>query len=160
MSLVRRLWSADGISAICLLAISVWYGTSALELDSGMGSGIGPGYFPLLLAIALGVLAVLTLVRPTPRSHPADAGESEEDQPSAPSVSKALWTVGLLAAMLVAWEIVGNFYVSLAVFLASLLAVYFWEDMSVRRAVKIAGFVVVLVASVYLLFVYVFGFRL
>lgn len=57
----------DRIAGLVLIALALWYGLGASRLEAGFGSGpIGPKAFPLMLAIALGVIALFLLIRTDP----------------------------------------------------------------------------------------------
>jgi putative tricarboxylic transport membrane protein len=57
----------DRIAGLVLIALAIWYGLGASRLEAGFGSGpVGPKAFPLILAIALGVIALFLLIRPDP----------------------------------------------------------------------------------------------
>jgi putative tricarboxylic transport membrane protein len=53
----------DRISAILFLTISILVGVKASQFPFGNMKRLGPGFFPLMLAILLGVLSLILLVR-------------------------------------------------------------------------------------------------
>lgn len=52
--------------AVLLFIVSVWYGTTASNFTSStLGDPLGPGVFPLILALALGITSVVLFIRTT-----------------------------------------------------------------------------------------------
>lgn len=67
---------SDRIAGAIFLALALWYGTKAGDFSVSFGDPVGPARFPQLLAIPMGLLALIILVRPDPnpvwvRSWPA-----------------------------------------------------------------------------------------
>lgn len=62
---------ADRLSGLLLLAVAVWYGVESRTFATGALSGpVGPGAFPLLLAVLLGAFSLTLVVRPDPDPEP------------------------------------------------------------------------------------------
>ena len=58
---------ADRITGLIVLACAIIYGLGASRLESGFGSGpVGPRLFPTILAVCLGICAVLMMFRSDP----------------------------------------------------------------------------------------------
>lgn len=57
---------SDRIAGVLLLALAVWYGLEARTFDAGLADPLGPALFPQLLAIPLGLLAIVPIVKPSP----------------------------------------------------------------------------------------------
>lgn len=65
---------ADRISGLLLLAVAVWCGIESRTFATGALSGpVGPGAFPLLLAVLLGAFSLSLVVRPDPDPEPPPA---------------------------------------------------------------------------------------
>jgi putative tricarboxylic transport membrane protein len=122
-------WSAVALALVALLAVA-----QSWRLGVGPVTRPGPGFFPLLLAAALGLVAVALLVRAV--QAPA------APLPAGPTVPRRLGvTLGALAAYVIAFERLG-FVLATVGFLAFLFAVlgrYRWPVALVIAAGVAAG---------------------
>ena len=60
----------DRLTGLALLVFAVIYGFGASRLRAGFGSGpLGPRGFPVMLAVALGLVAIGIIFRPDPDSE-------------------------------------------------------------------------------------------
>lgn len=55
---------SDRIAGLLIAAIAVWYGVVAGTYEQGFGDPLGPAAFPRMVAVPLGLLALVLLVRP------------------------------------------------------------------------------------------------
>ncbi len=70
------MWVINRISSAVLLAFVAFYTAAGWGLDAWAKHAPGPGFMPRILALALGVLAILIWVEATPSSESQDEVES------------------------------------------------------------------------------------
>ena len=142
----REAWSAG---ALALLAL--WALVEAARLDVGSPTRPGPGFFPLVLAAALLVVALVLVVnafRVSPGAPPPSSAREGTDR------WKLLATLGAFALYVVAFEPLGFLLATVAwlAFLLGALARYRWP--------VAVGAAVVITAVAYLVFDTWLGVRL
>jgi putative tricarboxylic transport membrane protein len=60
---MQRVRASKGVLAgLIFIGLALLFGASALSLSMGTAARMGPGYFPMLLAITLALLGVLVVV--------------------------------------------------------------------------------------------------
>lgn len=57
---------SDRIAGVIFVALALWYGSTAGDFSVSFGDPVGPALFPQLLAIPMGLLALVLIVRPDP----------------------------------------------------------------------------------------------
>lgn len=99
-----------------LLVLAVVYGIEALSYqDMRHRNSIGPGYFPVILAVALGVLSVISAIQTLAR----------EDRPvEIPNLGLVGLTIVLAGAFLIVWSSLDLFYAGGFVLLLALMSIY------------------------------------
>lgn len=136
----RPLEVASALGALVLLGALAYF-ARRIELRTETG-GIDPRWWPELLGTVGVVLAVALLVVSVVRPAPRDDLEASTRQ----GFVRLATTVGLAAAYLVAWPLVG-FLVATPVFLLALLALF-----GARGWRALLGFPVLTTGFIYLLF--------
>lgn len=54
----------DRIVGLVLLALSIWYGTTAGGYEASFGDPLGPAAFPIMLSVPAAVLSLALILRP------------------------------------------------------------------------------------------------
>lgn len=138
----RRL---NAVVSAVLIAVGAGAGTLAWHLDIGSAAEPGPGMWPLIVSVAMVVLAAVQLIRP------ADGCDEER-------FTGAVWLVAVGAVSLVAYaslfERVGFEFPTLAL-LVLWLKVLGRESWFVTLAVSVGG-----VVALYLIFITALGVSL
>lgn len=57
---------SDRIAGAIILALAIWYWIAAGTYSVSYGDPAGPGFFPRLIAVPMGLFAVFLIVRPDP----------------------------------------------------------------------------------------------
>jgi putative tricarboxylic transport membrane protein len=86
----------DHISALIILVIAVFYLFKTTKLAVWKGKTLGPGFFPLLLGIALVALTILLLVKATLAPKDPSRSLPERFFPSRSGLLKLLYLIGAL----------------------------------------------------------------
>lgn len=64
----------DALSGLALMGVGVWFGVTALRrLSLGSANAMGPGYFPLMVAIGLTILGLVIALRSIGRATREDS---------------------------------------------------------------------------------------
>ncbi|MGH7325130.1 MAG: tripartite tricarboxylate transporter TctB family protein [Candidatus Rokuibacteriota bacterium] len=128
----REAWSAGALAVLVVVAY-----IHSTRLDVGSVARPGPGFFPLVLTVALGVVAVALLLASTRRRHgdqrageeagPASEGPGAEPIPRI-RLGKLVATVGALAIYLALFERLGFILATIGflAFLLGTLGAYRW----------------------------------
>lgn len=126
-----------------LLLLAAGYGWQALSFeDLRNRNSVGPGYFPLILAVALTILVVISTLQTRARA---------DRRINIPNPWLIVATLVLSASFLLAWAALDLFYLPCFVFVLALFVLY-----DPRRTFRQLAFKVVLTGAVtgfiYLLF--------
>jgi putative tricarboxylic transport membrane protein len=125
----------DQISASIILAIAVFYLFKTAKLAIWKGTTLGPGFFPLLLGIALVALTILLLVKATlaPKDHSLSL--PERFLPSRSGLLKLLYLIGALVVYVLTLQPLG-YLLSTLLFLCVLFLA--WDPKRPGLAVAVA----------------------
>jgi len=128
------VWSAGALALVALFAL-----VRAAQLEIGPPTRPGPGFFPVVLAVAL-LLAALAIMGAAWRAPAASRSETPASERTDPK--KLLATLGAFAAYVMLFERLGFLLatVALLAFLLSALGGYRWP-------VALGAAVVIAVAS-------------
>jgi hypothetical protein len=83
------------------------------------GSGVGPAYFPTILAGLLVILSCITLVK-----NFRDKSPKNTEKVTALNSGYIIATVALIVAFLASWQFLGFFYLNVFVLLTILMTLY------------------------------------
>jgi putative tricarboxylic transport membrane protein len=86
----------DQISGLIILLVAVFYLFKTTKLAIWKGTTLGPGFFPLLLGIALVALTILLLVKATLATKAHSLSLSERFFPSRSGLLRLLYLIGAL----------------------------------------------------------------
>ena len=63
---MSRRGLGDRLAGLVVVAVAIWFGWTAQSFVQGFGDPAGPAVFPTLIAVPLGVLGLVLLLRPDP----------------------------------------------------------------------------------------------
>ena len=144
----RRHRANFAAAGVCI-AFGFAYGVASLQLPEGVHGQLGPGSFPLLLAVALVLAGVLMLVPRFSRSLSlgldleAEEGDDVVDGAGAPGILKVTVMALTILAYVVLWPIVG---MALSTLLIFAISTYVRRDRLVLNAVIAVLFTLFVVA--------------
>ncbi|WP_163851909.1 tripartite tricarboxylate transporter TctB family protein [Pseudooceanicola aestuarii] len=131
------------VTLALLLILAVAYGWQALSFqDMRNRNAVGPGYFPIILSVALAVLCVIAAVQARARA---------DRRIDIPNRGLILATLGASGAFLLAWAKLGGFYAATFVFALALFGLY-TPDRRARTLLSRVALAGVVTLFVYLLF--------
>jgi len=115
--------SLNSIMSIILIMGGIGYAVnlnqSASQALLFSSSGIGPAYFPNILAGLLVILSVMTLVK-----NLRDKSPKNIEKVTTHNSGYILVTVALMVAFLASWQFLGFFYLNVFVLLTVLMTLY------------------------------------
>ena len=116
------------LSLLFVLAIAYgWQGLSFQDMRNR--NSVGPGYFPIALAVALAVLCIAGAVR----------NQMQENRHvEIPNLGLILATLAITAAFLVGWAMLGLFYAFAFAFVFVLFVLYERDRSAKRVAIRFA----------------------
>jgi putative tricarboxylic transport membrane protein len=125
----------DQISGSIILGIAVFYLSKTAKLAIWKGKTLGPGFFPLLLGIALVALTLLLLIKATLAARDRFLSPAERFFPSRSGLLKLLYLIGALVAYVLALQPLGYLLSTLLFLFALFLA---WDPKRPGLAVAVA----------------------
>ena len=132
---VITLKKIDQISGLIILGIGVFYLSKTAKLAIWKGKTLGPGFFPLLLGIALVALTVLLLVKATLAARDPSLSLPQRFFPSRSGLLKLLYLIGALAVYVLTLQPLGYLLSTLLFLFALFLA---WDPKRPGLAVAVA----------------------
>ncbi len=129
----------DLISGLIILVLAVSYLTVGAKLAVWKGRTLGPGFFPLLLGIALLLLCVSLLIKTIISSKKNSSSHNERFFPSSRGGLKLLYVIGAMVFYIVAFQPLG-FLLSTFLFLSVLFFV--WDPNKPLSAITMAAITV------------------
>ena len=63
---MSRRGLSDRIAGLVTVAVAIWFGLTAQSFVQGFGDPAGPAVFPTLIAVPLGALGLVLVLRPDP----------------------------------------------------------------------------------------------
>lgn len=113
----------DVAAAVVCIALGVAYGVAALQLREGVHGQLGPGSFPLLLAVALVLFGALMLMprfsRGLARGIETEEGDDVVDGAGAPRALEVAVLALVMLGYVILWPFVGMALSALLVFAVS-----------------------------------------
>lgn len=113
----------NSIMSILLIAGAIGYAVnlnhSASQAIFFASSGVGPTYFPNILAGLLVILSVITLIKNLRNKSPENVARIVT-----PNAAYILATLALIVAFLASWQFFGFFYLNVFLLLAVLMTLY------------------------------------
>jgi len=142
------------ISYVAILALGVVYSISIFRMKGADMGGIGPKYFPALLAGSLIMLSLAGIIRTV-------AGQKEDKRIEMPNLAMILATAGATAAFIWLWQMTGRFYLLSFLLIFGLMNLYkpFWKS-GIRRLALYALIAALLLLFFHLVFARLMGLRL
>jgi hypothetical protein len=126
-----------------MIVLAGFYFRDALAFqDNRFRGSIGPGYFPIGLAVTLLVLCVISM---------AQTAASADRQIDLPNLGYVGGAVALTAAFLFAWSLAGYFYLLCFIYLVALLTL-FADKRGLRQVAVNVAVAAVVTSGVYGLF--------
>ena len=125
----------DQISGVIILGIAVFYLSKTAKLAIWKGKTLGPGFFPLLLGIALVGLTLLLLVKATLAKRDPSLSHPQRFFPSRSGLLKLLYLIGALAVYVLTLQPLGYLLSTLLFLFALFLA---WDPKRPGLAVAVA----------------------
>lgn len=144
---------ASQLSYAVLMMFAVIYAVATFRMKGADYGGIGPQYFPALLAGCLILLCVLGLLR----SFAQDSGE----RLSVPNLKLIALTVGATVLYIYIWSKTGLFYLWSFLYMFGLFNLYqpFWKT-GIRSLVLYVAVALLMLVFAYFVFGQLMGIRL
>ncbi len=144
----------NSIMSIVLIMGAIGYALnlnhSASQAIFFASSGVGPTYFPNVLAGLVVILSIVTLVK-----NLRDTSDGNTAKITTPNAGYILATFALVVAFLLSWQFLGFFYVNVFILLTVLMTLYriefgFKNSLTVAliTAVATTGFLYVLFGQI------------
>nr|WP_304220083.1 tripartite tricarboxylate transporter TctB family protein [Fredinandcohnia onubensis] len=138
---------------LLLIVVGVVYIKTAIDLNGGTISDIGAGFFPIILGSLLIILCVVSFIQNALKTN-----DKKLDLPNLPLI---LITIGITALFIISWNWFGYFYISLVVYLLSLMTVFYKEELRNKsRILKNILLSLFIMGIIYFVFDYLLGLRL
>ncbi|WP_407267797.1 tripartite tricarboxylate transporter TctB family protein [Radiobacillus sp. PE A8.2] len=105
---------------VFIMLLDLVYFININSSSSGMRNqnGMGPEYFPNILAILLFVLCIFSIV---------DTFRKEGKKITVSNLKYILFTIFFTALFILSWQVIGMFYLQCFLYLAILFTVYRWN---------------------------------
>jgi putative tricarboxylic transport membrane protein len=125
----------DQISGLVILLLAVFYLFKTTKLAIWKGTTLGPGFFPLILGIALVALTILLLIKATLATKDYSLSVPEGFFPSRSGLLKVLYLIGALVVYVLTLQPLG-YLLSTLLFLCVLFLA--WDPKRPGLAIAVA----------------------
>jgi len=113
---------------------------------------IGPGYFPVLLAILLIILSIVSLIQTMIKK--------ENEKIDIPKLKLIILTIVMIGLLVFSWSLFGYLYVHIFFFLLILISAYKLPKINIRTIMKDSAIALVITIITYVIFNILLGMNL